>query len=121
MNATVDVEDFSQLHEPHWVLREAFQLLVFGLVIAEAALAVTVQRGWIWLAMPLVLVTSHLMHGALIGLHEAAQAKKSRVRQVFDWKRVGIQKVGAGSRRQVDLQAIAVTHDLGSRGLEAVG
>ena len=72
MNGTVDLEDFSQLHEPHWVLREAFQLLVFGLVAAEVALAFTVQRGWFWLSVLLVPVTAHLMHGTLIGLHEAA-------------------------------------------------
>jgi fatty acid desaturase len=91
MNAAVDLEDFSQLHEPHWVLREAFQLLVLGLVIAEAALAFTVQRGWIWLAVPLVLVTSHLMHGALIGLHEAAHGllRKSRGFNEFDGVVIG--------------------------------
>ena len=41
MNAAID-EDFSQMHEPHWVLRGAFQLLVFGLAFAEVMLAVTV-------------------------------------------------------------------------------
>src|ERR1700716_943734 len=91
MNATVAVEDFSQLHEPHWVLREAFQFLVTGLVIAEAALAVTVQQGWIWLAVPLVLVASHLMHGALIGLHEAAHGllRKNRGFNEFDGLAIG--------------------------------
>jgi len=86
MNGTVDIEDFSRLHEPHWVLREAFQLLVFGLVAAEVALAFTVQRGWFWLAVPLVLVTSHLMHGTLIGLHEAAHGllRKNRRFNEFD-------------------------------------
>jgi fatty acid desaturase len=71
MNAAID-EDFSQMHEPHWVLRGAFQLLVFGLAFTEAMLAITVHRGLIWLAVPLVLVASHLMHGMLIGLHEAS-------------------------------------------------
>ena len=64
MNAPVIDEDFSEMHEPHWALRSAFQLLVFGLVLAEVALAVAVHRGLIWLAVPLVLVVSHLMHGA---------------------------------------------------------
>ena len=86
METTVELEEFSQLHEPHWVLREAFQLLVFGLVAAEVALAFTVQRGWFWLAVPLVLVTSHLMHGSLIGLHEAAHGllRKNRRFNEFD-------------------------------------
>ncbi len=91
METTVELEDFSQLHEPHWVLREAFQLLVIGLVIAEVALAITVQRGWIWLAVLLVPVTSHLMHGTLIGLHEAAHGllRKNRRFNEFDGLVIG--------------------------------
>ncbi len=79
-------EDFSKMHEPHWVLRGAFQLLVFGLVFTEVLLAMAVYRGWIWLAVPLVLVISHLMHGLLIGLHEAAHGllRKNRRFNEFD-------------------------------------
>src|SRR4026208_1493993 len=86
MNGTVDIEDFSRLHEPHWVLREAFQLLVFGVVAAEVALAFTVQRGWFWLSVLLVPITAHLMHGTLIGLHEAAHGllRKNRRFNEFD-------------------------------------
>ena len=85
MNAAID-EDFSGMHEPHWVLRSAFQLLVLGLVFTEVMLALTVHRGLIWLAVPLVLVASHLMHGALIGLHEAAHGllRKNRGFNEFD-------------------------------------
>src|SRR5260370_8698598 len=85
MNAAIH-EDFSQMHEPHWVLRGAFQLLVFGLAFAEVMLAVTVHRGLIWLAVPLVLVASHLMHAMLIGLHEASHGllRKSRRLNEFD-------------------------------------
>ncbi len=91
MDATVTIEEFSQLHEPHWVLREAFQLLVIGVVVTEVALAVAVQRGWIWLAVALVLVTSHLMHGTLIGLHEAAHGllRKNRRFNEFDGVLIG--------------------------------
>src|SRR5881394_2589226 len=90
MNAAID-EDFSQMHEPHWVLRGAFQLLVFGLAFAEVMLAVTVHRGLIWLAVPLVLVASHLMHGMLIGLHEASHGllRKSRRLNEFDGVVIG--------------------------------
>ena len=86
MNAAAIDEDFSEIHEPHWVVRGAFQLLVFGLVLAEVALAFTVYRGWIWVAVPLVLVVSHLMHGVLIGLHEAAHGllRKNRRFNEFD-------------------------------------
>jgi fatty acid desaturase len=86
MSETSTNEDFSEMHEPHWVLRGAFQLLVFGLVVTELLLAVTVQRGLIWLAVPLLLVVSHLMHGTLIGLHEAAHGllRKNRRFNEFD-------------------------------------
>jgi len=86
MNEVSISEDFSKLHEPHWVLRGAFQLLVFGLVFTEAVLAMAVYRGWLWLAVPLVLVVSHLMHGLLIGLHEAAHGllRKNRRFNEFD-------------------------------------
>jgi fatty acid desaturase len=86
MNAASTDEDFSKMHEPHWVLRSAFQLLVFGLVLAEVMLAITVHRGLIWLAVPLLLVISHLMHGILIGLHEAAHGllRKNRSFNEFD-------------------------------------
>jgi fatty acid desaturase len=79
------------MHEPHWALRSAFQLLVFGLVLAEVALAVAVHSGLIWLAVPLVLVVSHLMHGVLIGLHEAAHGllRKNRGFNEFDGVVIG--------------------------------
>src|SRR6476620_9023868 len=91
MNAPVIDEDFSEMHEPHWALRSAFQLLVFGLVLAEVALAVAVHSGLIWLAVPLVLVVSHLMHGVLIGLHEAAHGllRKNRGFNEFDGVVIG--------------------------------
>jgi fatty acid desaturase len=91
MNALVIDEDFSEVHEPHWALRSAFQLLVFGLVLAEVALAVTVHSGLIWLTVPLVLVVSHLMHGVLIGLHEAAHGllRKNRGFNEFDGVVIG--------------------------------
>jgi fatty acid desaturase len=85
MNDTV-TEDFSTLHEPHWVLRSAFQLLVFALVITETLLAIAVSRGSIWLAVLLLLLTAQLMHGTLIGLHEAAHGllRKNRRFNEFD-------------------------------------
>jgi fatty acid desaturase len=77
---------------PHWILRGAFQLLVFGLVFTELLLAVTVRQGLIWLAVPLVLVVSHLMHGTLIGLHEAAHGllRKNRRFNEVDGILIGV-------------------------------
>lgn len=92
MNALDTVaKDFSELHEPHWVVRGAFQLLVFALVFTEVLLAYSVYRGWIWLAVPLILIASHLMHGTLIGLHEAAHGllRKNRRFNEFDGVVIG--------------------------------
>jgi fatty acid desaturase len=79
------------MHEPHWVLRSAFQLLVFALLGTEVLLAGSVRRGWIWLAVLLVLIASHLMHGILIGLHEAAHGllRKNRRFNEFDGTVIG--------------------------------
>jgi fatty acid desaturase len=94
MNAAPAHEDFSEIHEPHWVLRGAFQLLVFALVLAETLLAVTVQHGLIWPAVLLVLVVSHLMHGILIGLHEAAHGLLRKNRSFNDFDGVVIATLG---------------------------
>ncbi len=72
MKAVSITDEFSEAHEPHWVLKSAFQLLVFGLVFTEVMLALAVRHHFIWVAVLLVIVTAHLMHGTLIGLHEAA-------------------------------------------------
>ncbi len=92
MITAATAENLREMHEPHWVLRGAFQLLVIALVLTEAALAATVQWGWFWLAVPLVLVASHFMHGITIGLHEAAHGllRKSRRFNEFDGILIGI-------------------------------
>ena len=54
-------------------------------------LALTVHSGLIWVAVLLVLVVSHLMHGTLIGLHEAAHGllRKNRRFNEFDGVVIG--------------------------------
>src|SRR6266513_2670780 len=86
MNAAAIAEDFSEMHEPHWVLRGAFQFLVIGLALTEVMLAIAVYRGFVWIAVLLVIVAAHVMHGALIGLHEAAHGllRKNRRFNEFD-------------------------------------
>ncbi len=93
MEATITDEEFREAHEePHWAVRGAFQFLVFALVFTEVLLAYTVYRGWIWAAVLLVLVASHLMHGTLIGLHEAAHGllRKNRRFNEFDGILIGL-------------------------------
>ena len=43
MNAVSIADDFREAHDPHWVLKSAFQLLVFGLVFTEVMLALAVR------------------------------------------------------------------------------
>jgi fatty acid desaturase len=58
--------------EPHWVSRSAFQIVVFLFLFTEIALGAVLHSGAsLWWAVPLVLLASHLMHGAAVGLHEA--------------------------------------------------
>ena len=93
MNATLTAEDFSEPpEEVHWMVRGAFQVLVFALVFTEAFLGYAVYRGWIWAAILLALVASHLMHGTLIGLHEASHGllRKNRRFNDFDGMLIGV-------------------------------
>ena len=55
------------MHDEHDVSSVAFETLVISLALTEAALWGAVWLGWIWLVVPLVLVTAHFMHGMLIG------------------------------------------------------
>src|SRR5712671_2008618 len=55
-------EDVPELHKKHDVSCVAFQTLVFSLAFTEVALWGVVWTGWLWLALPLVLVAAHLMH-----------------------------------------------------------
>lgn len=64
-------DDDDHVHT-HWASRAAFPLIVLGLVLSQVALGFTVHHGVWWLAVPLMLLVSHFMHGALIGFHEAS-------------------------------------------------
>jgi len=68
-------------HEPHWISRSAFQVISILFFSTQAALGFAVHHRWYWVAVPLVLVTSHFMHGFLIGFHEASHGmlRKNRV------------------------------------------
>jgi fatty acid desaturase len=78
--------------EPDSAGRWGFQIIVVALVLTEAALGAAVMRGWVWLAVPLVLVASHFMHGLLIGFHEASHGllRKSRRLNEVDGIIIGV-------------------------------
>jgi fatty acid desaturase len=50
-----------------------------------------VQQGWYWLAVPLVLLASHFMHGTLVGFHEASHChlRKNRFLNDLDGVLIG--------------------------------
>ncbi|MGI8604883.1 MAG: fatty acid desaturase family protein [Verrucomicrobiales bacterium] len=79
-------------HPPHWVSRAAFPVLVASFAVTEAVLAAVLLRGWNWMAVPLVLIASHLMHGLLIGFHEASHGllRKSRSLNEADGLIIGV-------------------------------
>src|SRR3954452_5832897 len=85
-------EPVVELHDEHSVSSVTFQTLVILLALTETAIWATVWAGWIWLTIPLVLVAAHLMHGLLIGFHEASHGllRKSRGLNEFDGVIIGI-------------------------------
>src|ERR1700730_16633356 len=72
MNTVSNTEDVREMRQPHWVSRAAFQVLVVAFFATEYALGTALYRNAFWLVIPLTLLTSHLMHGLLIGFHEAS-------------------------------------------------
>jgi fatty acid desaturase len=92
VNIPTTAEDVSEMHGKHDVSSVAFETLVISLALSEAALCAAVWLGWIWLAVPLVLVTAHFMHGMLLGFHEASHGllRKSRRLNEFDGVIIGV-------------------------------
>jgi fatty acid desaturase len=84
-------DDEDHVHT-HWVSRAAFPLIGAGLLLSQVGLGFAVHHGWIWLAVPLVLLVSHFMHGALIGFHEASHGmlRKNRFLNEVDGVLAGV-------------------------------
>jgi fatty acid desaturase len=92
MNPTPLPKNVLEPPPPHWISRAAFPVLVLVFFLVEAALGTAVYAGVIWMAVPLALVTSHLMHGIMIGFHEAAHGllRKSRRLNEADGMIIGV-------------------------------
>jgi fatty acid desaturase len=71
MNAAMPKEVDVDPHEPHWITRIAFPILVLLFAISQVSMGFAIYHHNYWIVVPLVFVTSHLMHGMLIGFHEA--------------------------------------------------
>ncbi|MBC8125887.1 MAG: fatty acid desaturase [Gloeobacteraceae cyanobacterium ES-bin-144] len=79
--------------EPHWVSRSAFQIVIIMFLISEVAMVMVLRSGAsLWFALPLMLVISHLMHGAAVGFHEASHGLLRRNRRFneFDGVLIGL-------------------------------
>jgi fatty acid desaturase len=84
-------ETLSERSQIHWISRSAFQFIVILLILNLLAIGVAVHAEKLWLATILVLTGSHLMHGALIGFHEASHGllRRSRWLNEFDGVVIG--------------------------------
>jgi fatty acid desaturase len=81
---TLRAEPVEESEFPHWVSRAAFPILSLALLLAQATMAVAIHYAWLWLAIVLVPVISHLMHGQLIGFHEASHGLLRKSRRLND-------------------------------------
>ena len=92
MNTTPTTEKLLEPPSPHWVSRAAFPILAAVFFLNQAALGAAVYLGSIWIVVPLALTASHLMHGLLIGFHEASHGllRKTRRLNEIDGVIIGI-------------------------------
>ena len=81
MNTISSTENLLEASRPHWVSRAAFPILTALFFLDQGALGVALYFGLFWLAVPLVLTASHLMHGMLIGFHEASHGLLRKTRR----------------------------------------
>jgi len=91
MNAPT-IQPSIERHTPDGLSRTAFPVLLALFFLTQASLAFAVHRANYWLAAPLVLICSHLMHGMLIGFHEASHGllRRSRLLNEIDGIIIGI-------------------------------
>ncbi len=79
--------------EPHWVSRQAFQIVIIMALFAEIAMFLILRNELsLWFAVPVMLVISHLMHGAAVGFHEASHGllRRNRTFNEFDGVLIGL-------------------------------
>jgi len=91
-SAVTEDHPIEEPHEARGLGRVAFQVIALLFFLSQTCLALAVYRDNYWVAVPLVLLTSHLMHGMLIGFHEASHGllRKSRLLNEIDGVLIGI-------------------------------
>jgi len=79
-------------HEPHWLIHAAFPVLTGLFLLTQITIALFVYDANYWVVVPLVFLSSHLMHGMLIGFHEASHGllRNSRVLNEIDGIIIGV-------------------------------
>lgn len=85
--------DSTDPEEIHWVSRQAFQIVIILIALTELGLIYVLTTGAsLWFAVPLVLIASHLMHGAAVGFHEASHGmlRENRKFNEFDGVLIGL-------------------------------
>lgn len=93
MNANPTADDPTvEAHEPHWLGKIAFPIIAGLFFLTQISLGVAVYHNSYWIAAGLALISSHLMHGLLIGFHEASHGllRKSRVLNEIDGILIGV-------------------------------
>lgn len=87
-------EYISEPHEQeaHWFSHAAFPVLTVSLALNLGATIWALYYNNYWVAVPLMLIGSHLMHGNLIGFHEASHGmlRKNRFLNELDGVFIGI-------------------------------
>lgn len=83
--------DASHAHEPAWLARAAYPVVVVLLALVQFSLCMALQVEHYLLAVPLMLVAGHLMHGTSIAFHEASHGllKKNRLLNEMDGVVIG--------------------------------
>jgi fatty acid desaturase len=91
-NTTSTIDNLLEPPPTHWVSRAAFPILALVLLFNQVALCAALYFGSVWFAVPLILSASHLMHGVLIGFHEASHGllRKNRRLNEIDGVIIGI-------------------------------
>ena len=91
MNTDPTFESEPEVHEPHWIVQIAFPILATLFFLSQCSLWFAVRFDHYWVAVPLMLISSHLMHGMLIGFHEATHGllRKSRILNEIDGLIIG--------------------------------
>ncbi len=82
--ATATFTDAVQTERPHWLSASAFFVVSILLLVCQILLAIAIYHDVVWSIVLMIPIISHLMHGQLIGLHEASHSLLRKNRMLND-------------------------------------